>query len=317
MLSKNTICLWYDGTALDAATFYAKTFPDSAVGAIHRAPGDYPVGKQGDVLTVEFTVMGVPCLGLNGGPGVPHTDAFSFQVATDDQAETDRQWNAIIGGRQLVTYARLAPGVTETMAKQELRAFAARAVEKDAANKDWGWTTQPLRAVLLSGADNALLFAQGGAAVLLVLAVCNLASLLLAWAAERERETAVRLALGASGWRVVRQFMVQSLALVSLGGALGVLLAASSLPTSSSLPRRPEHPCSKRIGCGPAPTSPAWVPTRAASRSCPQNCLPEPRCSVIFRSSRAPLASFSNISLPLWADMKTSLGLKKAARQPP
>jgi 2-polyprenyl-6-hydroxyphenyl methylase/3-demethylubiquinone-9 3-methyltransferase len=96
MVSKNTICLWYDGTALDAATFYAKTFPDSTVGAVHRAPGDYPAGKQGDVLMVEFSVMGIPCLGMNGGPGVPHTDAFSFQVATDDQAETDRLWNAII-----------------------------------------------------------------------------------------------------------------------------------------------------------------------------------------------------------------------------
>jgi predicted 3-demethylubiquinone-9 3-methyltransferase (glyoxalase superfamily) len=93
---KNTICLWYDGTALDAATFYAETFPDSAVGAVHRAPGDYPSGKQGDILTVEFTVMGIPCLGLNGGPMFKHDEAFSFQVATDDQAETDRLWNAIV-----------------------------------------------------------------------------------------------------------------------------------------------------------------------------------------------------------------------------
>ena len=96
MLSKNTICLWYDDSAQDAATFYAATFPDSAVGAVHRAPGDYPAGKQGDVLMVEFTVMGIPCLGLNGGPGIQHNEAFSFQVATDDQAETDRLWNAII-----------------------------------------------------------------------------------------------------------------------------------------------------------------------------------------------------------------------------
>lgn len=96
MMSKNSICLWYDGAALDAATFYARTFPDSAVGAVHRAPSDYPSGKQGDVLMVEFTVMGIPCLGMNGGPGVPHTHAFSFHVATDDQAETDRLWNAII-----------------------------------------------------------------------------------------------------------------------------------------------------------------------------------------------------------------------------
>ena len=102
MLSKNTICLWYDGTALEAAQFYAKTFPDSAVGAIHRAPGDYPAGKQGDVLTVEFTVIGIPCLGLNGGPAFRHSEAFSFQVATDDQAETDRLWNAIVrnGGQE-------------------------------------------------------------------------------------------------------------------------------------------------------------------------------------------------------------------------
>ncbi|MEN4918506.1 VOC family protein [Achromobacter spanius] len=97
MASKNTICIWYDGAALDAATFYAKTFPDSAVGAVHRAPGDYPAGKQGDVLMVEFTVMGIPCLGLNGGPGVQHNEAFSFQVLTEDQAETDRLWNAIVG----------------------------------------------------------------------------------------------------------------------------------------------------------------------------------------------------------------------------
>ncbi|WPP46407.1 VOC family protein [Pseudomonas sp. AN-1] len=97
MTSKNTICLWYDNDALDAATFYAATFPDSAVGTVLRAPGDYPAGKQGDVLTVEFTVMGVPCLGLNGGPAFRHSEAFSFQVATDDQAETDRLWNAIVG----------------------------------------------------------------------------------------------------------------------------------------------------------------------------------------------------------------------------
>ncbi|WJN61747.1 VOC family protein [Pseudomonas sp. SO81] len=97
MISKNTICLWYDGTALDAATFYAETFPNSSVDAIHRAPGDYPAGKQGDVLTVNFTLLGIPCLGLNGGDTFRHTEAFSFQVATDDQAETDRLWNAIVG----------------------------------------------------------------------------------------------------------------------------------------------------------------------------------------------------------------------------
>jgi 2-polyprenyl-6-hydroxyphenyl methylase/3-demethylubiquinone-9 3-methyltransferase len=97
MLSKNTVCLWYDGTALEAATFYAKTFPNSAVGAIHRAPGDFPSGAEGDVLTVEFTVLGIRCIGLNGGSAFKHTEAFSFQVATDDQAETDRLWNAIVG----------------------------------------------------------------------------------------------------------------------------------------------------------------------------------------------------------------------------
>lgn len=96
MNNKNRICLWYDGTAQEAAEFYARTFPDSAVQAIHHAPGDYPSGKQGDVLTVEFTVMGLPCVGLNGGSAFHHSEAFSFQVTTDDQAETDRFWNAII-----------------------------------------------------------------------------------------------------------------------------------------------------------------------------------------------------------------------------
>ena len=102
MASKNTICLWYEGAALEAAQFYAQTFPDSAVQAVHHAPGDYPSGKQGDVLTVEFTVMGIPCLGLNGGPAFKHSEAFSFQVATDDQAETDRLWRAIVdnGGQE-------------------------------------------------------------------------------------------------------------------------------------------------------------------------------------------------------------------------
>ena len=97
MVSKNTICLWYDGTAEEAARFYAATFPDSSVGAVRRAPSDFPSGKKGDVLTVEFTVIGIPCIGLNGGPTFKPTEAFSFQVATDDQAETDRLWNAIVG----------------------------------------------------------------------------------------------------------------------------------------------------------------------------------------------------------------------------
>jgi predicted 3-demethylubiquinone-9 3-methyltransferase (glyoxalase superfamily) len=96
-MAKNVICLWYDGAAEEAAKFYAQTFPDSAVKAVHRAPGDFPSGKQGQLLTVEFTVLGIPCLGLNGGPAFKHSEAFSFQVLTDDQEETDRYWNAIVG----------------------------------------------------------------------------------------------------------------------------------------------------------------------------------------------------------------------------
>ena len=95
--AKNTVCLWYDCDAEIAARFYAATFPDSSVGAVHSAPGDNPSGKQGDVLTVEFKVMGISCIGINGGPAFKHNEAFSFQVATEDQAETDRYWNAIIG----------------------------------------------------------------------------------------------------------------------------------------------------------------------------------------------------------------------------
>ncbi|HVY82995.1 MAG TPA: VOC family protein [Steroidobacteraceae bacterium] len=91
------ICLWYDSTAEEAARFYAKTFPNSAVTGVHYAPADYPSGKQGQVLTVEFTVLGIPCIGLNGGPAFKHSEAFSFQVITEDQAETDRYWNAIVG----------------------------------------------------------------------------------------------------------------------------------------------------------------------------------------------------------------------------
>lgn len=97
MTPKNTICLWFDHDALGAAQFYAKTFPDSAVGQVFHAPADFPGGQQGDVLTVQFTVAGVPCLGLNGGPAFAQSEAFSFQIATDDQAETDRLWDAIVG----------------------------------------------------------------------------------------------------------------------------------------------------------------------------------------------------------------------------
>lgn len=95
-MSKNTICIWYDKDAEAAARFYAETFPDSYVSAVHKAPSDYPSGKAGDVLTVEFTVAGIPCLGLNGGPMVKHSEAFSFQISTEDQEETDRYWNAIV-----------------------------------------------------------------------------------------------------------------------------------------------------------------------------------------------------------------------------
>ena len=102
MTSKNTICIWYDKDALEAARFYAGTFPDSEVKAVHTAPADFPSGKKGDVLTVEFTVCGIPCLGLNGGPAVKHSWAFSFQIATDNQEETDRYWDAIVnnGGEE-------------------------------------------------------------------------------------------------------------------------------------------------------------------------------------------------------------------------
>ena len=96
-MSKNTICLWYDKDAEAAARFYAATFPDSAVSAVFHAPSDYPSGKKGDVLTVDFTVLGIPCLGLNGGPVFKHNEAFSFQIATEDQEETNRYWNAIVG----------------------------------------------------------------------------------------------------------------------------------------------------------------------------------------------------------------------------
>ncbi len=140
-MCKNTVCLWYDRSALEAATFYAATFPDSAVTAVHHAPGDYPSGKQGDILTVEFTVMGVPCLGLNGGPNVTHTEAFSFQVATDDQAETDRLWATIVdnGGEEVacgwcrdkwgvcwqITPRALMDAITDPDIAAAKRAFAA------------------------------------------------------------------------------------------------------------------------------------------------------------------------------------------------
>ncbi len=188
------------------------------------------IGRTVRFNGVPHTIVGVTAPGFSQSPGTDVWLPFDLPPS---------QWTAIVGGRQLVTYARLAPGVTGTMANQELKAFTPRAIEMDAANKDWGWTTQPLRAVLLSGADNALVFVQVGAAVLLILAISNLASLLMAWAAERQRETAVRLALGASGWRLMRQFLVQSVTLVTIGGGLGVLLAAFALPALERLNPNP------------------------------------------------------------------------------
>ncbi len=125
-MTKATLCLWYNNDAEDAANFYAATFPDRKVSAIHRAPSDYPGGEKGKSLTVEFTVCGVRCIGLNGGPVFPHTHAFSFQIATDSQDETDRYWNAIVasGGRlglnqrlQLVSQAAISEGTARNMSK--------------------------------------------------------------------------------------------------------------------------------------------------------------------------------------------------------
>ena len=139
-IAKNTICLWFDKEAEAAARFYAATFPDSSLDAVHHAPGDYPSGKAGDVLTVQFTVAGIPCLGLNGGPMYRQNQAFSFQIATDDQAETDRYWSAIIGngGRENacgwcqdrwgLSWQITPRTLTEAMAKggdEAKRAFAA------------------------------------------------------------------------------------------------------------------------------------------------------------------------------------------------
>lgn len=139
MTSKNTICLWYDGGAEEAARFYAETFPDSSLGGIHRAPGDYPDGKSGDVLTVDFTVCGIPCIGLNGGPQFPQSEAFSFQIATDDQEETDRLWDAIVsngGEESMCGWCRDAWGVNWQITPRALTdamaaggAVAARAFE--------------------------------------------------------------------------------------------------------------------------------------------------------------------------------------------
>ena len=165
MLAKNTICLWFERDALDAARFYAQTFPDSAVGRVMRAPGDYPSGQEGDVLTVEFTVMGLPCLGLNGGPAFQQSEAFSFQVATDDQAETDRLWNAIVnnGGQESecgwckdkwgvswqITPRMLTEAVNDPDRAAAKRAFDAmmtmRKIDVAAIEKAWRGEARPAR----------------------------------------------------------------------------------------------------------------------------------------------------------------------------
>lgn len=180
--------------------------------------------------------------------GAPHAivgvlpEAFSQPLGTEIWTPLDmppQMWTNVVGARQLNVYARLAPHVTLEAAKEELRAFTPRAIEAHPDNRNWSWTVQPMREAILNGADRALVFVQAGAAVLLVLAITNLAALLLAWAAERQRETAVRLALGASGWRLARQFLVQSLVLVTVGGIAGALLAAISLPLLQRLAPNP------------------------------------------------------------------------------
>jgi len=133
-IPKNTICLWFDGGAEAAARFYAETFPDSTVSAVRRAPGDYPDGEAGDVLTVEFTVCGIPCIGLNGGPQFTPSEAFSFQIATEDQEETDRLWNAIVGN-----------GGEESMCGWC----------KDAWGVSWQITPRALSEAMLAGGDAA------------------------------------------------------------------------------------------------------------------------------------------------------------------
>lgn len=139
-IARNVVCLWYEREAEQAANFYARTFPDSKVGAVHHAPADFPSGKAGDVLVVEFTVLGVACIGLNGGPRFKHSEAFSFQVATRDQAETDRYWNAIVnnGGQESacgwcrdrwgISWQITPMALTRAMANPD-RAIAKRAFE--------------------------------------------------------------------------------------------------------------------------------------------------------------------------------------------
>lgn len=139
MTAKNTICLWYEGDAESAAQFYARTFPDSSVDAIRRAPSDFPDGQAGDVLTVEFTVCGVACIGLNGGPQFPQSEAFSFQIATEDQDETDRLWDAIVsngGEESQCGWCRDAWGVNWQITPRALT--AAMTAGGDAAKRAFG-----------------------------------------------------------------------------------------------------------------------------------------------------------------------------------
>lgn len=154
---KNSVCLWYERDAEAAAQFYARTFPDSSVGAVHRAPGDFPSGKEGDVWLVEFTVMGVPCLGLNGGPQFTHSPAFSFQVVTEDQAETDRYWSAIVGsaGEESAcgwckdkwgVYWQITPRVLIEALNGPDRATAKRALE----------ATMPMRKIEIAAIESAV-----------------------------------------------------------------------------------------------------------------------------------------------------------------
>jgi predicted permease len=176
--------------------------------------------------------------------GVPHTIIGVLPAGFDQPTDTDvwvpfdlpkEMWTKVTGARQCATYARLAPGVTVEAADRELANFASHATAASPENKDWGWRAQPLKQVLLSGSDNVVLLVQGGAAVLLLLAICNLTSLLMAWAAERQRETAVRLALGASTWRIVRQFLIQSIILVGTGGAIGIGITWFAIPALQRL----------------------------------------------------------------------------------
>ena len=180
--------------------------------------------------------------------GVPHTligimpPGFSQPAGGDAGINVwlpfdlpEGMWNNVTGARQLNTYARLAPGVTIAAADKELQTFAVRAREADPVNKDWSWRASRLRDQLLNGSGSVVVFVQCGALVLLLLAICNLASVLIAWGTEREHETALRFALGATSWRIIRQFIIQSLMLVGVGGLFAVALTWFVLPALQHL----------------------------------------------------------------------------------